>query len=238
MSSRIQVPAHLHSVDGQSGATYVLDVRSGQWLVLNSPAARLWRVVVETGDVDQGIDVLAAGYASSVVERFRADAHETVRDMFVKRLLITGAPAAPRGATSGRPSGAVRVTTPPRARTAVLGLCSLLLALVLLRLPFRHTVRFVNILTGKWCTRPVKRSEALDVVAAVEAAADHYPGRAACLERSLGAVIAAAIQRRRLQWVLGVAEDPSRFHAWVEVEGKIVTRSAESQPAFLRVFSV
>ncbi|MFC9222993.1 lasso peptide biosynthesis B2 protein [Streptomyces hygroscopicus] len=80
-------------------------------------------------------------------------------------------------------------------RTGTLGerlaaAAGLALALVLLRLPFRHTARW-------------------------------WPGRAACMETSLGAVLAAALLGRRLDWCLGArfAPPPVEYHAWAELPG-------------------
>lgn len=240
MSGSVHLPAHLHTAAGRDGTLYVLDSRTGRWLVLNASGARLWRAVLETGDVEQGIDEVAIRYARSTAERFRVDARDVVSDMIANRLLAPGsASTRPREAAKGQPCGALLATGPePGPWPALLAGSSLLFALLLLRLPFRHTARLVDMLTRVWCTRSIDQAEALSAVGAVEAVADRYPGRAACLERSLGAVLAAAIRRRRLSWVLGVAENPSRFHAWVEFDGRIVTRSADAQTAFIRVWSV
>jgi hypothetical protein len=64
----------------------------------------------------------------------------------------------------------------------------------------------------------------------VRRAACWYPGRAACLERSLAAVLLAIAVRRRLDWCLGAVPDPYRFHAWVAVAGTPVT-AADDDPA-------
>ena len=109
---------------------------------------------------------------------------------------------------------------------------------MLLLLPFHLMLAIVGVMTRTWCTRPTNTVEALNTVAAVEAAANRYPGRAACLERSLAAVVTAAFLRRRISWVIGVAENPSRFHAWVEVDGLVVTRSVNADAEFTRVLTL
>ncbi|WP_053735538.1 lasso peptide biosynthesis B2 protein [Nocardia sp. NRRL S-836] len=239
MTGPVHLPSHLHVADGQDGMAYVLDGHSGRWMVLNSTAARLWRTVVEAGDVETGVDLLAESFPPTTVDRFRSDAHDVVNQMFANRLLATGPGGQPGWtAAKGRTSGVVQATARTSAATAVLAGWSLLMALLLLRLPFRYTLRVVGVLAEKWCTRPASCAEALSAVASVESAADRYPGRAACLERSLGAVFAAGVRRRRMSWVMGVAENPNRFHAWVEFDGKVVTRSTHSQPPFIRVLRV
>lgn len=97
--------------------------------------------------------------------------------------------------------------------TALLGL---LLAAAILRLPFRRVTAIVATLARG--ARPCAREEAATTVAAVRHAARWYPGRAACLETSLGAVLAARMRGRRLDWCIGARQLPYAAHAWVEVE--------------------
>ncbi|MGW2324731.1 lasso peptide biosynthesis B2 protein [Streptomyces sp. NPDC001700] len=111
----------------------------------------------------------------------------------------------------------VRTGTPAERCAAALGL---VLALVLLRLPFRHTVRSV-----RWARRvgrrPLAPARAEAVVAAVRHTGHLWPGRMACAETSLGAVLAAALLGRRLDWCLGArfAPPPTEYHAWAELPG-------------------
>lgn len=48
-----------------------------------------------------------------------------------------------------------------------------------------------------------------------------WPGRAACMKTSLGAVPAAALMGRRLDWCLGArfCRRPVEYHAWAELPG-------------------
>jgi hypothetical protein len=94
------------------------------------------------------------------------------------------------------------------------------LALVLLKLPFRHTVRAVR-LTRRLGRRDLDTARAEALVGAVRHTARWWPGRAACMETSLGAVLAAALLCRRLDWCLGArfAPPPVEYHAWAELPG-------------------
>ncbi|MGD9486043.1 lasso peptide biosynthesis B2 protein [Streptomyces sp. TRM70308] len=94
----------------------------------------------------------------------------------------------------------------------------LTLSLALLRLPFRHTVHVVRLARQIGCHRlDVTQAEVL--VDAVQHAARLWPGRMACMETSLGTVLAAALLGRRLNWVLGArfSPPPVEYHAWVEL---------------------
>ncbi|BBJ44117.1 hypothetical protein SSPO_068350 [Streptomyces antimycoticus] len=96
----------------------------------------------------------------------------------------------------------------------------LALALVLLRLPFRFTVRAVR-RARRVGHRPLAAARADVLVTAVRHVGRLWPGRAACMETSLGAVLAAALLGRRLNWCLGVrfSPPPVEYHAWAELPG-------------------
>ncbi|MFJ6661276.1 lasso peptide biosynthesis B2 protein [Streptomyces sp. NPDC091377] len=96
----------------------------------------------------------------------------------------------------------------------------LALALVLLQLRFRHTVRTVRLARrAGHRDLDVNRAEAL--VSAVRHTSRLYPGRAACMETSLGSVLAAALLGQRLEWCLGArfAPPPVEYHAWPNLPG-------------------
>ncbi|MEU1791631.1 lasso peptide biosynthesis B2 protein [Streptomyces sparsogenes] len=119
--------------------------------------------------------------------------------------------------TSMEAYSTVRTGTFPERCAAAVGLA---LALVLLRLPFRHTVRAV-----RWARRagrrPLTAAKAEVLVTAVRHTGRLWPGRAACMETSLGAVLAAALLGRRLHWCLGArfSPPPVEYHAWAELPG-------------------
>lgn len=96
----------------------------------------------------------------------------------------------------------------------------LVLALVLLRLPFRHTVR-----AARWARRagrrPLTLARAEAVVEAVRHTGRLWPGRVACMETSLAAMLAATLLGRRLDWCIGVrfSPPPVEYHAWAQLPG-------------------
>jgi hypothetical protein len=112
-----------------------------------------------------------------------------------------------------------------------LALCFLIATCLIVRcFPFRIQLALVRA-TRRWCRRGAEPEEAAATVAAVDWAARRYPGRAACLEQSLTAVLLAAVVGRRLDWCLGAAPDPYRFHAWVEAQGHPVPTGDDPAPA-------
>ncbi|MBU7598947.1 lasso peptide biosynthesis B2 protein [Streptomyces sp. P38-E01] len=103
----------------------------------------------------------------------------------------------------------------PSARVRAAGHVGLATALVLLRcLPVRlvvHAARLAARLPG----RTASPEEADAVCVAVRGAVGWWPGRAACLEESLAAYLAAALTGRRVTWVLGARFVPQGAHAWI-----------------------
>lgn len=95
--------------------------------------------------------------------------------------------------TSMEAYSTVRTGTCPERLAAAAGLA---LALVLLRLPFRHTLRAAR-LARRRGRRELEAARAEALVGAVRHTARWWPGRAACMETSLGAVLAAALLGRR-----------------------------------------
>ncbi|MGW4042926.1 lasso peptide biosynthesis B2 protein [Streptomyces sp. NPDC004721] len=96
----------------------------------------------------------------------------------------------------------------------------LALALTLLRLPFRYTVRAAR-LARRFGRCELDRAGAEALVSAVRHAARLWPGRAACMETSLGSMLAAALLGLRLDWCLGArfSPPPVEYHAWAALPG-------------------
>lgn len=109
----------------------------------------------------------------------------------------------------------VRTGTLPERAAATTGFAA---AWLLLRLPFRHTTRATRA-TRHLCRRPATPAEGEALVHAVRHTARWWPGRVACMETSLGAVIAGALLGRRIDWCLGArfSPPPVEYHAWAEV---------------------
>ncbi|QEV16215.1 lasso peptide biosynthesis B2 protein [Streptomyces alboniger] len=125
------------------------------------------------------------------------------------------------------------------AVTALLGLLALLGALLLIRLPLRTVSRTVSWTARIWCRREATPAQASASLATVRRAARWYPGRAACLELSLATLGVLALTGRRVVWCVGTADDPYRFHAWVEAQGVAIASPDEyGDTEFRRVLSV
>ncbi|MFE3204736.1 lasso peptide biosynthesis B2 protein [Embleya sp. NPDC059237] len=146
------------------------------------------------------------GAVSDAVPGAVSDAGTRARPMARRRVMSRRHPAGPR-----RPALA-----PP---VALLG------AALAVRLPFAVVHRAVRATRGRWASAPEDPRRADEYLAALRHTARRFPGRAACLEISLAAVLLSAAHRRRLDWCLGAAPDPFRFHAWVACDGAAVAAS-------------
>ncbi|MEU2062363.1 lasso peptide biosynthesis B2 protein [Streptomyces sp. NPDC013455] len=126
----------------------------------------------------------------------------------------------------------------PARHTPPLGLLGLLIALVLIRLPFRVLLRVVRWTSRHWCRHDATGAQGAAALAAVRQAAARYPGRAACLETSLASLMLLALRRRRATWCIGTAADPFRFHAWIETAaGPVMAADEQGIDAFRRILA-
>jgi hypothetical protein len=218
--SEFRIPEHVHASDAPHGGTVLLNARSGQWYAMNRTAGELWHEWNRTGDFDTAVDAMTRRFPHVRSEHVRADAEELAEALVERGLLLLHGSSAPRERRAPHERGPEAVGgTRPRWRHRAAGLVGLVAALCLLRLPFRLTTGAVTLLKRRWCRHSAAPEQAASAIVAVHRAAHRYPGRAACLELSLGTVLALALDRLSLDWCLGSAEDPYRFHAWVEVDG-------------------
>jgi hypothetical protein len=234
---QLQSAKHVRYRSDDHGGVVMLDTVSGEWLALNPSAGLLWRCWDVGGSFDEGVSVIAARYPATGHDAVRADAERLLRELVDRGLMTAAPPASPAAVTMADP-GVNRDHQIRAGHLAVAYLC-LVAASAVLRLPFRAPLALV-----RWSHRHPRRKppdlgSAGRMVAAVSRASGYYPGRAACLEQSLAAVLLAALRRHQLTWCLGVATGPYRFHAWVEADGQPVLGPAQpTEPTYQRVLAV
>jgi Transglutaminase-like superfamily/Coenzyme PQQ synthesis protein D (PqqD) len=239
----IQVPDRVHSGDHPHGGVVLLNRATGRWHVLNATAGDLWRSWQSGEDFEEGVAGVASRYPDVSSNRIRADAEHLLNELVARGLLHVTLPdcaAAITMAEAAPPHGVIAGAARRRRPMRLVAFFCLLLAVICTRLPFRATCRLVYALRKSWCRTPLAWERACSMVTAVHLAARWYPGRAACLELSLAAVLLAALSCRRLDWCLGAAADPYRFHAWVETAGQPVPGPGEptEHARYLRVLKV
>lgn len=243
----LQVAEHVRCRTQEHGGVVILDSVGGEWLALNATAGDLWRAWGSGAGFDHGVREVAARYPGIPTETIRDDAWLLARELLARGLVKPGDDGMARDRpvrgyeadtrrVAGRDNGAVMAEPAdgawrPRVLMAAQALACLVAACLVVRLfPFRVSLALVRATRRRWC-RPVALADATDLVAAVGWAVRHYPGRAVCLEQSLAAVLLALVHRHRLDWCLGAAADPYRFHAWVESAGQRVNIPGDPQSA-------
>ncbi|WP_156722316.1 lasso peptide biosynthesis B2 protein [Streptomyces apocyni] len=239
----LQIPKHVHVGDAFHGGQVLFDARSGQWYAMNGTARLLWEEWHRTGDFESAVRTLADGFPCVRYDSVRLDAERVARDLVERGLVYLD---EERGsAHRDLPHGSTGLVSPDVSRTwdantvrwpRTASLIGLLLALCLLRFPFRACVHAVTVLKERCGRRPATTRQAEVMLTAVRRAGERYPGRVACLEDSLATVLGLAVAGLAADWCLGSADDPYRFHAWVEVAGATVEPAeADDHTRFRRV---
>lgn len=237
----VQVSGRVHCRDHPDGGVVLLNRATGQWHALNATAGALWRSWQAGDDFEEGVAAVASRYPDVPADRIREDAELLLNQLVARSLLhVTLPERAEAVAMAGVEPGVVRDNPRTGRFLRAVAYCCLLLAVICARLPFQSTYRLVHFIRKSGRPAPLTAERAATIVAAVHVAARWYPCRAACLELSLASVFLAALLRRRLDWCLGAATDPYRFHAWVETGGQPVPGPWEStqHARYLRVLTV
>ncbi|WP_410596897.1 lasso peptide biosynthesis B2 protein [Amycolatopsis sp. lyj-23] len=229
-----RVPASVHAVPDDAGRLVLLDSATGHWFVLNRSGAVFYQELRSVADIDQAADAVVARYPAVPADRIRRDVDE-----LVSALVARGLVELPD--TGGRhPAGVLMAVpadeAPVDRRRRLAAAFAFLVALLLLRLPFRTSAALVAKLKR---SKPVaSTADALSALGAARWASRWYPGRVACVELSLTAVLTAAFLGGRVDWCFGFTADPYSFHAWIEVDGEPVTHPADEPvpPTYRRVF--
>jgi hypothetical protein len=221
----LHVADHVQHKSQEHGGVVILDTAAGEWITLNETAGYLWRRWESGAEFEEGVNDVAARYPDVPRAEILADARQLLAELIGRKIIDVA--VSPTAAAMASPAAAPVGQRPGRARilAAMLALC---VADLLARCSFRGSLTVVRLTRRGWCRRAPTADRASRTVAAVNAAAQWYPGRAACLEQSLAAVLLAAAVRCRLDWCLGSVPDPHRFHAWVAVEGKPVLAPGEA----------
>lgn len=232
----MRIAAHVRHATGAAGEVLVLDTRAGSWYVLNATGASFWEHWSRGRDLPQSLAAVAARHPEVAPTRVRADGEALLEHLAGLGLVDPVGTDPPTPATSAAASDppAAPASSRPAARVGsrgsgarhhrllvVVAPVALLVAVLLVRLPFRWTHLIVGATRARpWCRYGETVSGAEELMAAACRAARRFPGRAACMEISLAAVLLAAGRRHRLDWCLGALTDPYRFHAWVECAGR------------------
>jgi Transglutaminase-like superfamily/Coenzyme PQQ synthesis protein D (PqqD) len=220
---RLQVAGHVRHRTEDHGGVVILDTVAGQWMALNPTAGVFWRSWEAGAGFDQGVTEVSSRHPEVPPESIRLHARQFVQELLTRGLItITPQESADGAAAVMAEPDAAAAGRGPGWHMVAAAWVFLVLASVLVNRSFRFSYALVRASRREWCHREPTLTRAERLVFAVSRAARLYPGRAACLEQSLAAVLMASTRRWRVDWCIGSARDPYRFHAWAEVAGQVV----------------
>lgn len=211
------MPSGVHAQPHPSGGLVLLNEVTGIWHLLNRTAAEVYRELCGSAGIDPIVDNLVLRHRTIPAERIRQDVANLITGL-VSRGLLEPPPELFR-----LPAAVLMAAPNPTMATSrrhrCIAMAAFLVALILLRLPFRTSSNAVKVVkrlcTGRTATIPEVRM----ALASARSVTRYYPGRLACLEMTLTVVLMSALLGRRVDWCFGFAVDPLTYHAWVEVEG-------------------
>ncbi|GAB3900488.1 lasso peptide biosynthesis B2 protein [Kibdelosporangium lantanae] len=212
------VPITVSTSVDQKGHAVLLNTATGKWHALNGTATSIFAALQSGDSLNAIVTALVAAHPATPEGLLVKDTQDIVAELVKRGLLVPDT-------TAVRHAAAIDMALP----TTSDGPCDVVacmaviitfpFVLLLLALPFRLTVAVVSVLKRRWARSSAGRDQVMATLAALHAVARRYPGRFACLERSLACVLALAIRRRSVQWCLGASTDPYSFHAWIELDG-------------------
>lgn len=136
-------------------------------------------------------------------------------------------PGRPTGPSFGAEEHEAGLTAPASSiSTSISGVVAAALALCIV-LAGKHLgrrertmLRLITLMawTLRLPTVPATNDEAEQQVRRIRRLARGLPSRVACLEESIAATVALALQGKSVTWCHGVAADPFTFHAWVRTD--------------------
>ena len=146
-------------------------------------------------------------------------------------VLVPVRPAAPGWGTSETAAAVAALAIPPAA-WALRALAAIAVTLTA-RSAARHRRSFAQMVrlarASSFRRHVAGPHEAEAALRAVRWTAQFVPARIACLEESVATMVALSLAGRRADWRHGIATDPVRLHAWIEVGGQPVGESASTR---------
>lgn len=224
-------PRHVRAVDF-GHALVLINYRTSRVQALQPPATSQWGATSHTGVLD-AIDpalarrLLALGLLTPT------------RDPAPWPPALRARSARASWGSTEHPAG---INRPPRvALTGTLSAATALTtAFAITRRGHDSMWRTVALLTASVArtVRPATFEQATGAVQAVRRAGWYFPGRTACLEESVAAVLLLGARRLGVRWCHGIASDPIRLHAWVQTEDGADVAEPSSTCAYTPVLTI
>lgn len=228
----VTAPAHVVACDLSTTTTVVVNYRVGGVHTLVGPSAQWWRSLAASGDT-----TAATGVDGRSVDLLLAQLRAA--GVLIDTTMPTPWPLPMQGqpwrlsfGTEEVQAGRLSLPRVP-LRTAILAGAALVFAMAVQHLGARRTGmrRLLGLLryAASRTSRPATAFETEQIIYAVRRVGQWAPCRVACLEESAAVVLALAMSRHRVTWCHGIAADPVRLHAWVEVDGQPVAEPTSTR---------
>ncbi|MYS33582.1 transglutaminase superfamily protein [Streptomyces sp. KhCrAH-43] len=228
LPSFVTCPQAVRAVD--FGHVLVLiDYRTGNVQALQPPAADQWNALSRTGVLDRNRIAPALGRRLLALGLL---APASGPGTWTSALTASSAKAS-WGSTE-HPAGVVQPPHGPLAET-LSAAAALTVAFAATRRQSTGMQRTLTLLSAADArtVRAATLREATYAVTAVRRAGWYSPGRTACLEESVAAVLLLASRRLGVRWCHGIASDPIRLHAWVQT----MTGDDVAEPFLTRAYT-
>ncbi|GAA2969349.1 hypothetical protein GCM10010519_00590 [Streptomyces lactacystinicus] len=210
----------------------LIDYRTGSVQALQPPAAAQWDALSRTGVLDRMAPALARRLLALGLL-----APVSGPGSWAPALIVASALAS-WGSTE-HPAGVIRPPRGPLAGTltAAAALTVVFTATRQHRTGMRHALSLLGAANAR-NIRPATLREATRAVTTVRRAGWYSPGRTACLEESVAAVLLLASRRLGVRWCHGIASDPIRLHAWVQTMNGDDVAEPSSTHAYTPVLTI
>jgi hypothetical protein len=228
----VMAPDHAVACDLGPTTTVVVNYQGGGVYTLLGPSARWWRSLATSGDLTAATGIDGRSVVPLLSQLRAAGVLIDTTTPTPWPLPVQGQPWRLSFGTEEVQAGRV---VHPRAplRATLLASMALAFATAVQHVGASGTgmCRLLRLL--RWATsrtnRPATASDAEQVIHAVRRVGRWAPGRVACLEESAAVVLALAVSRHRVTWCHGIAADPVRLHAWIEVDGQPVAEPTSTR---------
>lgn len=222
-SQAVTISPRIHAVRFDT-VTVLIDYATGQVNTLSGTAHETWTALAATGCTQQAADRCRLGETPvQQITAYLIDQGLLVPVEQPRPWPLQQVPPSPGGSwgTVETPARLAPIThVPPLWIIRAVIALSTILTVRQAGTPRRRFARLLALIhTTERIQRAASFTEARSAVRAVRLLARVVPARIACLEESTAATLALALAGRHAEWCHGVATDPVRLHAWLQVDG-------------------
>lgn len=229
------VPETIHAVASEKGTLTLYSRKTNAYYPLDTVQSHILRAFAIEGSVAATVDALANRYKNVDRRQLDADTRRTLRTFADKGIIaqseVFAARQLPQTAQQVKfTSGESKMAQSSRAerplfRKRILASTALIGAVALSKIAPGKRLAILNGLQEMVGGRAATYGEAQETLKTVQGV--RYLGRLACMEASYAAALGLAVQRRHVDWHMGVSFYPVAYHSWIEANGSPVRTPIE-----------